>query len=189
LTVVLAACNNNPEPDEIEMAENTTSTAFDDVVEGSYMDYDCSPDIDDPDFRGIVLNAPEVVYFSPGESNPISGAFAQVIVCGAFAFDYDTMGLEGDFADSIVVVAVDEASRASFHGTMLGIENQEPEPAGIYGEVTPADLSDDVIGGYFNPNLAVILGLPEKEADYVVYALLGPFESNRVRMSIRESQE
>lgn len=171
------------------MAENSSNTAFENVVEGSYMDYDCSPDMDDPDFRGILLNAPEVVRFSPGETNPISGAFAPVVVCGAFTFAYTTMGLDGDFADSIVIVAVDEKSRVSFRGTMQGVENEEPEPEGIYGELAPEDLADDVIGGYFNPNLAVILGLPETEADYVVYALLGPFESNRVRISIRELEE
>jgi len=189
LIVALAACNGDLKSDELEMTERFSNPAFEEVTEGSYLDYECSPDIDDPDFRGILLNAPAVVTYIPGKSNPINGAFAPVIVCGAFTFDYTTLGLDGDFADSIVIVAVDEKSRDSFRGTMTGIENAEPEPEGLYDDSNAEDFSDDVIGGYFNPNLAVILGLPEQEADYVVYALLGPFESNRVRISVKESDE
>jgi len=183
LIVAIAACDGDPQPDELEMEE----PGFEEVVDGSYMEYDCSPDINDPDFRGIMLSAPEVVTFLPGSSNPITGAFAPVIVCGAFSFEYTTMGLDGDFADSIVIIAVDEQSRRSFRGTMSGIENEIPQPGGMDGDPTAEDFAGDVIGGYFNPNLAVILNLPEQEADYIVYALLGRHESNRVRISVRES--
>lgn len=187
LLVVLAACNSDVQLDEIEMTEKFSDPAFEDVTEGSYLDYECSPDIDDPDFLGILLNAPEVVTFVPGRSNPINGAFAPIIVCGTYSFEYRTMGLDGDFADSIVLIAVDEASRVSFRGTMSGVENAEPEPEGLDGDPTAEDFADYVIGGYFNPNLAVVLDLPEQEADYIVYALLGAFESNRVRISVREA--
>lgn len=170
------------------MVDRFSDMAFEEVVEGSYMDYSCSPDIDDPDFIGIKLNAPEVVTYLPGSSNPINGSFAPIVVCGAYAFKYTTMGLNGDFANSIVLVAVDEQSRISFHGTMSGVENEEPQPENDDG-LNAEDFAGDTIGGYFNPNLATVLGLPEKEADYVVYALLGQFESNRVRISIRQSEE
>ena len=170
------------------MTGKYSDAAFEEVTEGSYQYFECSPDIDDPDFRGILLNAPSVVTFGPGSSNPLNGAFAPVVVCGAFVFDYSTLGLNGDFADSIVMVAVDEKSRRSFRGTMTGIENAEPMPEGLDDDENESDFSEDIIGGYFNPNLAVILGLPEQEADYVVYALLGTFESNRVRISVKESE-
>jgi hypothetical protein len=189
LTVALGACNGDSKSDKSEMTDKFSDPVFNQVVEGSYMDYACSPDIDDPDFIGIKLNAPEVVTYLPGSANPITGAFAPVVVCGAYAFKYTTMGLDGDFADSIVLVAVDEKMRISYHGTMLGVENAEPQPEGADNGLTAEDFAGDTIGGYFNPNLAVVLGLPEKEADYVVYALLGPYESNRVRISVRQSDE
>lgn len=186
LTVALAACNGDLKSDELEMTEKFSDPAFEEVIEGSYLYSECSPDIDDPDFRGIQLNAPAVVAYVPGRSNPLNGAFAPIVVCGAFVFDYTTLGLNGDFADSIVIVAVDEKSRNSFRGTMPGVENEVPMPEGIESDSSEEDFSEDIIGGFFNPNLAVILGLPEREADYVVYALLGPFESNRVRISVKE---
>jgi len=189
LTVALGACNGDSRLDESEMVNKFSDPAFDEVVEGSYMEYACSPDIDDPDFTGIVLNAPKVVNYQPGRPDPLSGAFAPVIVCGAYAFNYRTLGLNGDFADSIVLVAVDEGSRISYHGTMPGVENAEPPPDGGDDGLTDEDFAGDTIGGYFNPNLAVLMNLPEKDADYVVYALLGPYESNRVRISVRSSAE
>ncbi len=189
LTVALGACNGDSKSDELEMADKFSDPAFEEVVEGSYMDYACSPEVEDPDFIGILLNAPEVVTYVPGSSNPLNGSFAPVIVCGAYAFKYTTLGLNGDFADSIVLVAVDEKSRISYHSTMPGVENAVPEQADPESNLTAEDFAGDIIGGYFNPNLAVILGLPEKEADYIVYALLGPYESNRVRISIKETVE
>jgi hypothetical protein len=189
LTVALSACNGDFELDETNMVNKFSDPAFDEVVEGSYMEYACSPDIDDPDFIGIVLNAPKVVKYEPGKPDPISGAFAPIIVCGAYAFKYTTLGLNGDFADSIVMVAVDENSRISYHGTMTGIDNAEPPPAGGEDGLTPEDFAGDTIGGYFNPNLATLMNIPEKDADYVVYALLGPYESNRVRISVRNAAE
>jgi len=187
LTVALAACGDDIKSDEVEMTEKFSAPAFEDVTEGSYLSFECSPEIDDPDFRGILLNAPTIVTFSPGKSNPINGAFAPVIVCGAFVFDYSTLDLDGNFADSIVMVAVDEKSRNSFRGTMTGVENPVPMPEKLDDEENGSDFAEDIIGGYFNPNLAVIMGLPIREADYVVYALLGPYESNRVRISVKKS--
>jgi hypothetical protein len=189
LTVALGACNGDSKSDKSKMTEKFSDPAFAEVVEGSYMDYECSPNMDDPDFIGIVLNAPKVVTYEPGRTNPINGSFAPLIVCGAYAFKYTTMGLNGDFVDSIVLVAVDEKSRISYHSTMPGVENAEPPPEAIEDDQAEEDFSGDIIGGYFNPNLAVVLGLPEKAADYVVYALLGPYESNRVRISVRQAEE
>jgi len=189
LTVALGACNGDSKSDKSEMTDKFSNPVFNEVVEGSYMDYACSPVIDDLDFIGIKLNAPEVVTFVPGGLNPINGSFAPVIVCGSYSFKYTTLGLNGRFVNAIVLVAVDEKSRMSFHGTMSGVVNAIPEPQGAGDGLTAEDFAGDTIGGYFNPNLAVILGLPEKEADYVVYALLGPYESNRVRISVRQSDD
>jgi hypothetical protein len=67
---------------------------------------------------------------------------------------------------------------------MLSSSNRRPART---KPINHEDFADDKIGGYLNPNLAVILDLPEQPADYVVYALLGSFESNRVRISVQSS--
>lgn len=168
------------------MPTTFSDPAFADVVQGSLLSNACSPEIEGGDFRGLRIAAPEVVTYAPGDFDPITGAFARVIVCGTYRLDFTTLGLNGDFVESIVLIAVDEARRETFSGRMVTVENRIPPPD--FGDgLEPADFAGDVITGYFNPNLAVVLGLPERPADYVVYAVLGPYESNRVRLSVREA--
>lgn len=169
------------------MPSQFSDPAFDEVTEGSLLSNACSPEIDDPEFRGLALAAPETVRYTPGQSNPLTGAFAPVIVCGTYVLAYGTLGLNGAFVDSIVFVAVDEGRRETFSGRMPGVENEIPGPSVFdSGDLSPEDFAADVITGYFNPNLATVLSLPERPADYVVYAVLGPYESNRVSISVRE---
>jgi len=191
LTVVFPACSDDPEMDESPMTEKESDDVFAEVVEGSYMGFDCSPQIDDPNFRGIVLNAPKLVKYVPGNADPIHGGFARIIVCATYEFGYRKFDFDGDIEDNIVFVAVDDQTSASYSGTMEGIDNEIPE-WDIRDDMGGSDDEEqgyDQIAGYINPNLAVIMDLPEKEADYIVYAILEDFESNRVKISVRMSEE
>ena len=168
------------------MTDKQNEDSFADVIEGSYSGYDCSPRIEGSEFRGIKINAPKVVRYTPGVSDPLYGGFARIIVCTTYEFGFTEFDFSGDVEDFIVFVAVDEQSLASYSGTMT---------SGIDDDV--AEFDDDVflgerldpIAGYLNPNLAVIMDLPEKDADYIVYAVLQQFESNRVRISVRTNDE
>ncbi len=166
------------------MTDKRTAEAFAEVIEGSYSGFDCSPEIDDAELRGIVINAPEVVNYTPGVSEPLHGGFARIIVCATYHFGFTKFDFKGDVEDSIVFVAVDEQSLVSYSGTMAAYNDDIAERD---EEVSKERL--DPIAGYINPNLAVIMNLPEKDADYVVYAVLQQFESNRVRISVRASDE
>lgn len=170
------------------MPTTFSDAAFDEVVEGSLLSSTCSPEIDDPEFRGLRIAAPTAVTYSPGDFNPITGAFARIVVCGTYQLDFSALGLDGDFVESIVMIAVDEGRRETFNGRMVTVRNRIPPPPRPDG-LEPADFAGDVIAGHFNPNLAVVLDLPERPADYVVYAVLGPYESNRVRISVTEHSD
>lgn len=167
------------------MSTTFSDPAFDEVIEGSLLSNACSPEEPGPEFRGLLLAGPEVVTYEPGDFDPITGAFARVVVCGTYRLDFSTLDLDGDFVESIVLMAVDEARRETFNGTMATVENALAPPDADAFE--PGDFAGDVLTGYFNPNLAVVLDLPERPADYVVYAVLGPYESNRVPISVREA--
>ena len=169
------------------MPTTFSDPAFDEVMEGTLLSSACSPAIEEDGFRGLRIAAPEVVTYLPGDFNPITGAFARIVVCGTYRLEFSTLGLDGDFVESIVLVAVDEGRRETFNGRMVTVQNRIPPPPRPDG-LTPADFAGDVITGYFNPNLAVVLDLPEQPADYVVYAVLGPYESNRVSISVREAE-
>ena len=47
------------------------------------------------------------------------------------------------------------------------------------------DFAGRTVNLYFNPNLATTLSLPEQEANYYVYATLGQYVSNVVRIALR----
>jgi len=167
------------------MTDKRTAETFAEVIEGSYSGYDCSPEIDDAELRGIVINAPAVVNYTPGVSEPLHGGFARIIVCATYHFGFTKFDFNGDAEDSIVFVAVDEQSLVSYSGTMAPYNDNIAE----MDEEEESMERLDPIAGYINPNLAVIMNLPEKDADYIVYAVLQQFESNRVRISVRASDE
>ena len=57
----------------------------------------------------------------------------------------------------------------------------------------PDDLRDPsveteglLIESYFNPNLAEVLELPERQAEYIVHAVLGDMKSNTVRIRVEQ---
>lgn len=185
--IVIPACGDGADMKGSTMTDKQNDDSFADVIEGSYSGYDCSPKIEGSDFRGIKINAPKVVKYTPGVSDPIYGGFAKIIVCATYEFGFEKFDFKGDVEDFIVFVAVDEQSLTSYSGTMT---------SGIDHDVAEFDDDElslgeplDPIAGYLNPNLAVIMNLPEKDADYIVYAVLQQYESNRVRISVRSSEE
>ncbi len=153
------------------------------LEEGLLSENACSPEIDDPDFQGIAINAPEEVLYHQGETIPGSSAFADVRVCGTGCFDHGFMGLGGEVHGAILLVAVDAATQETFSGKMTAINNPVPPPDELpQGGPTEGLL----IESYFNPNLVEVLELPERPAEYIVYAVLGEHKSNTVRIRVKE---
>ncbi|MCA9727304.1 MAG: hypothetical protein KC729_06440 [Candidatus Eisenbacteria bacterium] len=168
--------------------------AFDAVTPGSFSDYPCSPEPADEDQIGILLAAPDTVSYMPGTPFANDTAFARVLVCGYYYLPMNTLNLDGDLVEKIVFVAVDAESNRSFTGTMAEESPEEPmpdpepsdeEPPGPDELVSLPTPADEPIGGWFNPNLADILGLPEGAATYTVYAFLGPYRSNTVTIRVQ----
>lgn len=144
----------------------------------------CSPVIDDPDFQGIVIHAPELVTYEPGETIEGGVEFADVRVCGTASFEYSFLGLGGEVQEQILLVAVDAATHETYSGKLPGIENAVPPPDDL--PVSDADTEGLIVETYFNPNLVEALGLPERPAEYLVYAALGEVKSNTVRIRVQE---
>jgi hypothetical protein len=156
---------------------------FEEVEPGSLTSFRASPDLEsDEDFRGIRIRGPARVSFGPRTRDPLSGAFAHIVVCGAYHFDADYLG--GRFLPRLVVVAVDARTHVARAGIMEAVPNQVdvPDPPGG----APPGFSVGSVVEYFNPNLATLLDLPEQEARYVVYAALGSFVSNVLVIDVRK---
>jgi hypothetical protein len=158
---------------------------FDAVPAGSLTDNACSPRIeDDPRFRGIRIAAPQKVAL---EGKPDEyGYFARVIICGAYQLDSNYLGLRERFLPRVLIVAVDLKRHLAFAGRAHTLLNAEMGPDPFQGEMlNDREWKGRFITEFFNPNLVAELGLPREEADYAVYAALGKYVSNVVRIAVR----
>lgn len=157
---------------------------YDEVIPGSLEDYPPTPDVlQDPDFRGIMISGPDEV---PLEGSPGPyGGFARMIVCGAMHIDSNYFGLREDFLDHVFFVAVNARTHQPYISRLAGLPNALPMPDPFGGlELTQADWTGRSVILFFNENLVTTLGIPEVPADYVVYAALGGYVSNVLRMRL-----
>lgn len=170
--------NSNASPDD---------AAFDEIDEHSFESNACSPEIEDPDWRGIALNAPSLVKYTPGAEGPLDLAFARALLCGYAHFDYTTLGLQGAFLESILFVATNTETNDVYTGKLEIVENAIPDDFDDEDD-SPEDLAALSIGEYFNINIAAVAQLPEGSAEYKIHATLGEFRSNVITMRI-EAEE
>lgn len=149
----------------------------------------CSPDVaGDYDFRGIRIAAPKLVRFEPGERDPLFGTFAHIIVCGSYRLDANYLGLRERFLPRVLVVAVDRRQHRAYAARLMDPGSMAPTLDPFEGmTLTDDDFKGRIITEHFNANLSDIMELPEQAADYYVYASLGGYVSNVVRMSVREA--
>jgi hypothetical protein len=84
---------------------------------------------------------------------------------------------------AVLLVAVDAATQETFSGKMTAINNPVPPP----DDIPPGGATEGLlIESYFNPNLVEVLDLPERSAEYIVYAVIGEIKSNTVRIRVKE---
>ncbi len=175
-------------PNGIQKMKNKNSNKDFSKVEADSNDiYDCSPRFEKTDEMGIIINAPEAIYLNEQNRGPFSSGFADIIVCGACKFKYDTLGLNGDFIREILFVAVDTKTNENYSGKVTPVFAGLPGGSPFDGNQKMNDeYKDHVITQYFNPNLARILALPEREAEYIIYATLGEYKSNVIKITIKK---
>lgn len=160
---------------------------FEQVPAGTFTPNPCSPDLlSNYDFRGIQLHAPRELLFDGESRDRLHGTFARVLVCGAYHLDSSYLDLREDFLPHILLVAVNakthEARAENFETVPNALVN--PSPLDDLG-LGPDDLRGRSIIEYFNVDLVQVLSLPEAEADYLVYAVLGSYVSNVVSISVK----
>jgi hypothetical protein len=156
---------------------------FEDIHPGSEDKTPCTPRVSD-EFRGLALAAPSEVRFGPGTRDHLRGGFAPVIVAGVCCLEYQELGLHGNWNEAIVFVATDVRSKQVYSGRMLPFGSPAVLGDTLPSGVTHDDFAGAIITTCFNPNLARDIGLPEAEAEYDVYATLGPYRSNVVHVKV-----
>lgn len=158
---------------------------FDKIHPNSGDSTPCTPSIDDESFRGIRINGPTEVFFDESSRDRLFGGFARVIVAGACQFKYPTLGLRGRWGEHVVTVAVDSKTKQVYSGRMAKFGNPLPPLDPLKGtDATPDDFANVLVGSYFNVNLVTSLHIPERDAEYDVYSVLGPYKSNVIHIKV-----
>jgi len=173
---------------------------FSTITNANNSENDCSPKLTDAFFSaysGILINAPKEVQWPKGVSfadNPV-GPWGEtegplrLMVAGLIRLPYKIMGLKGSFSDTILVIAVNQATGESYSGRMPQPDFL-PEPEFINNlSVRPRSEKDGdvLISDNFNFDLVHDLDIPIVDATYHVYATLGEYKSNT--LTIKASVE
>jgi hypothetical protein len=169
-----------------------TDDMFDEVVLDSQESNVCSPEVYDPEFFGIMINAPKIVTFDKSAQEDTGGGFARIPICGFYMLDGLTFEKYARVIAAMEIVATDIMRSAVYTGRVAGLASRIPKE---HHRLTPEQLADMAIGGFFNPNLAERVMLPPKAATYDVHVELGKkdteefIQSNSVTVQIVEQQK
>jgi hypothetical protein len=154
---------------------------------------ECSPKLDDEffsEFTGILINVPKVTVWPKefSEADYPVGPFGEtsgpmrLMVAGIINAPYQFLGLNGDFSDDIVVVAVNQKTAIAYSGKMPRADFL-PVPADMLNlpkrPMSDAD-KEALISDHFNFDLVHDLDIPIADATYHIYATLGEYKSNVV---------
>ncbi len=145
----------------------------------------CSPPDPGPDWRGIKIQAPEQVLFKRGERVGEYGAFAAITICGYYLMDVPTV----PWTQPMRLFAVDTTTGTGYSGDVIELDPSPEEPPPEDEEpLSPEEVKGLASGGYFNPNLADFVRLPEEPAVYNVHVEYRGFKSNVVTVALVEEK-
>lgn len=153
-----------------------SADAFKDIEHGDGNPNVCTPKITE-DFIGIRINTPEKVTWSAADKDPVSGAFARVMLCGIYRLPaaeiVDTKG----FYLSASLVATNVKTHQNYIKLLQTVSHYIEDPAPP--EFSAKELENVYETGYFNINILEVLELPDQAGEYLVFITFKSFQSNR----------
>jgi len=144
----------------------------------------CSPPNPGPAWRGVMIRAPKRVIFERDKRIGKYGAFAAIPICGYYFVDV----VVDPEAKPMRLVAVDKQTGKIYSGDLVDLEPDIDEPPEDEEPVGPDKLKGLATGGYFNPNLADFVNLPEAPGIYNVHVEYRNFKSNVVTIELVEKK-
>jgi len=168
-----------------EKMDNLPSEMFENIEPGDDENA-CTPKIDD-NFIGIRINAPDVVYYAPGEKDPNTGHFAKIMICGIRRFRGDFLSeLRPDVEKKVALVAIDTQLHNVHTSLLIDDDPDEPDPSPP--QFPKETLEKVYITAWFNINILDYLDLPERPATYNVFVTLKEYKSNVVTIKLVEKK-
>lgn len=166
---------------------------FSKILNGDTHSNECTPILDDKffsKFSGLLINGPEQISWPkdvdhsdyPAGPWGTSEGPLRLMIAGLVRVQYKTMGLKGEAAEHVVMVAVNSETAETFSGRMPQ-PDVETDPGFDMGIEEPPLSEEDqnaLLTSYFNFDLVHDLGIPIADANYHVYATLGDMKSNTI---------
>ncbi len=150
----------------------------------SYEKNPCSPSVQNLSWRGILIQAPQQVHFKPGKTVGMYGAFAAIPICGFYLFDIS----KSPYQAPMCLYAIDKKHDKRYWGNVVELNTSSREPDPEEAPIPDSALEGKAVGGYFNPNLADFVKLPEEPALYDVYVEYMGYKSNIVPIEIMKGK-
>jgi len=167
--------------------------SFNEVELDTFTSNPCSPREPDPTFLGILLNAPQKIWFNKKQIAKNGAPFIIIPVCGFFMLEMEYQMKFFDVKKAMRLVAVDTETGKEFTGKAIKVSTAYPDQK--KPKLSPEQIKGKATGGYFNSNLAERVPIPSKEGKYDVHAELGERDSenfitsNIVTVEIIEEKE
>lgn len=185
---ILAIVSSNPaqaQPDSTGKMMTVTDLMFEKVPLNSTEPNDCSPQAPSDPWTGIVIKAPQRIFFQPGLFDPgknEDGHPLLVPVCGFYRLAMTSL-IDGK---PLTLVAVSLIDNTRYSGPMLDEDDGLMEPTPESQPVDLHTLNNMKIASYFNANLARDVKIPAKEGSWLVHAEYGGSASNSVRIEVQQ---
>jgi hypothetical protein len=168
--------NNMALPDEM----------FEKIQVGMLGPTPCSPQKQDLSFRGILINAPKQVLFKKGQRIGRLGAFVLIPVCGYYHLNVPSPPKYSNIIEAMTLVAINIETKQRYAGPMIDPDTAAPPPR---REPPPREMVANIsVEGYFNPNLANYVSLPQEPGTYAIHVELENIKSNIVQVKLVESK-
>lgn len=158
---------------------------FASVEPGNGNENDCTPQVGD-DFVGLKINAPKMVYYTPGVRHSITDAFAKMMICGVYQVEAEAVENLGGIKQATTLSAIDVVSHTPYVSKLgapkwMDIVTDPPLPR------RPSEHPNRVkfYMGFFNENVLDYLDLPEKPGTYQVFVTLLKYKSNVVTITLK----
>ena len=159
---------------------------FKNVQVGSLEPNPCSPKEPDASFRGIRINAPKQVSFKKGESIGRLGAFALIPICGYYHLNVPSPPKYNNIFEAMTLVAINTKTKMQYAKLMMEPDTVLPPPK---REPPPREeVANISVAGYFNPNLADYVILPQEPGIYDIHVELEEMKSNIVQIKLVEEK-
>ncbi|UCE58246.1 MAG: hypothetical protein JSU63_12475 [Phycisphaerales bacterium] len=144
----------------------------------------CSPPEPDPDWLGMVIQAPQQVTFKRGVTVGDNEAFAAIPICGYMLLEVLSVPEDAE----MLLVAVDRRSGKIYRGEVVELDPSPVIPPPPSPPLSDEELEGLASGGYFNPNLADFVPLPQEPGEYHVHVEFGKAKSNEVTIKVVEEK-